>query len=135
MKFKPTIMLEPGANRWRRGFTLAEALAALAFLALVIPVAVEGLRVANLAGEVAMRKTVAARIADREMNEILATKQYQQSSASGSVEEEGRLYQWQLTSTAWNLAQLRLLTMRVVYAIQGRDYEVHLTTLVDTSTQ
>jgi type II secretory pathway component PulJ len=37
------------------GFTLAEVLAAMLFLAIVIPVAVETLHVSSLAGEVAAR--------------------------------------------------------------------------------
>ena len=43
-------------------FTLAEVLAAMLFLAIVIPAAVEALHVASLAGEVAARKGAAARI-------------------------------------------------------------------------
>ena len=39
----------PGVNFRRAGFTLAEVLAALAFMAIVIPVAVQGLRIASRA--------------------------------------------------------------------------------------
>src|ERR1019366_4127245 len=49
-------------------FTLAEVLAALLFLAIVIPTAVEALHIASLAGEVAARKGAAARVADRILN-------------------------------------------------------------------
>ena len=44
-------------------FTLTEVLAALLFLAIVIPTAVEALHVASLAGEVAARKGAATRVA------------------------------------------------------------------------
>ena len=43
------------------------------FMAIVIPAAVEALHVASLAGEVAARKGVAARIADRVLNESIVT--------------------------------------------------------------
>jgi hypothetical protein len=43
-------------------------LAALLFLAIVIPTVVEALHVASLAGEVAVRKSAAARVADRILN-------------------------------------------------------------------
>src|ERR1700690_495646 len=61
------------ARRLRResAFTLAEVLAALLFLAIVIPAVVETLHVASLAGEVAARKGAAARVADRVLNESL----------------------------------------------------------------
>ena len=71
MKFAIPNLPSSGARRTanRAGFTLAEVLAALVFMAIVVPVAVEGLRVANLAGQVGQRKTVAARVADRVLNE------------------------------------------------------------------
>jgi type II secretory pathway pseudopilin PulG len=62
-------------KRSASAFTLVEVLAALAFMAIVIPVAVEGLRVANLAGQVGQRRAVAARIADRILNELFVTGQ------------------------------------------------------------
>ena len=48
MKFKP--------KATDAGFTLAEVLAALVFMAILIPVALEGLSIASRAGEVAARK-------------------------------------------------------------------------------
>ena len=45
-------------NKPRAAFTLAEVLAALMFMAIVIPVAVEALRTASLAGEVARYRAV-----------------------------------------------------------------------------
>ena len=56
-------------KRRTSAFTLVEVLAALLFMAIVIPVAVDALHVASLAGEVAARKAVATRIADRVLNE------------------------------------------------------------------
>src|SRR6266567_846947 len=54
-------------------FTLAEVLAALLFMAIVIPVALEGMHVASRAGSVAVRKREAARVAERILNESLVT--------------------------------------------------------------
>ena len=51
---------EPGLAA---AFTLAEVLAALLFMAIVIPAAIEGLHIASLAGTVAARKGEAARVA------------------------------------------------------------------------
>ena len=69
----------------RQGFTLAEVLAALLFMAIVVPVAMEGLHIASLAGAVAQRKSEAARIAQRVLNESLVTTNWSQSLQSGTV--------------------------------------------------
>ena len=57
-----------GANGIRNArkiaaFTFAEVLAALLFMAIVIPVAMQGVQVANRAGVAAQRKTVAIQLA------------------------------------------------------------------------
>jgi type II secretory pathway pseudopilin PulG len=85
MKFKPTCGQRPIARRREAGFTLAEVLAALVFMAIVIPVAVQGIRVANLAGQVADRKEEASRVAERILNEIVVTSQGNPTSQNGSI--------------------------------------------------
>jgi Tfp pilus assembly protein PilV len=70
-----------------QAFTLAEVLAAMLFLAIVIPAAVEALHVASLAGEVAARKGAAARVADRILNESLVTTNWNNGTQSGTVTE------------------------------------------------
>lgn len=118
------------------GFTLAEALAALAFLAIVIPVAVEGLRIGNLAGQVADRKAAAALVADRLLNEMVVTGQAQRSSSTGGALQEGmREYRWQLRTENWIESNLKLVTVQVTYTVQGQDYDVQLSTVVDSSAQ
>ena len=72
----------------RRGvdaFTLAEVLAALVFMAIVIPVALQGLQIASRAGTVAERKREAARVAERVLNESIVTTNYVQAVSSGTV--------------------------------------------------
>lgn len=122
-------------RRSTAGFTLAEVLAALMFMAIVIPVAVEGLRVANLAGQVGTRKAIAARIGDNVINELIATGQYTRSPQQGTVSEGGYEFQWETTLDTWTLGTLKLLTVEVSFPVQGQDYEVRLSTLVDTTTQ
>lgn len=113
-------------------FTLAEVLAALAFLAIVIPVAVEGLRVANRAGQVGQRKAVAARIAERVLNAWTVESQGLGGSSQGVVEEGPFEYAWSLRTELWpEDSAMRLVTVQVSYAIQGEEYEVRLSTLAD----
>ncbi len=74
-------------RRARSAFTLAEVLAALAFMAIVIPVAIQGLRVAGQAGEVAIRKSQAARIADKIINQSMVTTNWSTSQQTGQTIE------------------------------------------------
>jgi len=122
-------------NRHQAGFTLAEVLAALVFMAIVIPAAVQGIRIAGLAGQVAQRKSVAARIAERLLNEQIVTTQGSQSTQSGIVQEGPYQYRWQMRNEPWDQDALRIVSMDVTFAVQGQDYDVRLSTLLDTSQQ
>lgn len=133
MKFKRTCCKAPVVKRARAGFTLAEVLAALVFMAIVIPVAVQGLRVANLAGQVGVRKAAAARVAERVLNEALVTGQWQQAVQSGTIAEGFQEYRYDLRVEPWTEGNLRLMTVQVMYPVQGQDYEVRLSTLLDTT--
>ena len=134
MKFKRAASAHSVASHGaRRGFTLAEALAALAFLAIVIPVAVQGLQVASQAGEVAQRKGLAAQAAERLLNELVVTRQWQSASGGGTVQEGKFSFRWQSRSDAWLKDAMKRVTVTVLYSVRGQDYEVRLSTLVDAT--
>jgi len=116
-------------------FTLAEVLAALLFLAIVIPTAVEALHVASLAGEVAARKGAAARVADRILNESLVTTNWSGGTQSGTVTEGVLDFKWKLTSVTWPADAMQLLTAAVTFSAQGKEYSVQLSTLANAATQ
>jgi hypothetical protein len=116
-------------------FTLAEVLAALLFLAIVIPTAVEALHIASLAGEVAARKGAAARVADRILNESLVTTNWSGGMQSGTVTEGILDFKWKLTSQNWPADSMELLTAEVTYSAQGKEYSVKLSTLANSQTQ
>jgi Tfp pilus assembly protein PilV len=113
------------------GFTLAEVLAALLFLAIVIPTAVEALHMATLSGEVAVRKNAAARVADRILNESIVMTNWNNGVQSGTVSEGAEDFRWTLTSQTWPQDSMQLLTAEVTYSAQGKDYSVKLSTLAD----
>jgi len=117
----------------RAGFTLAEVLAALVFMAIVIPVALQGLSIASKAGQVAVRKTEAARVAERVLNESIVTTNWSRAGLSGTVMEGIHQFQWQIRNDAWSQSPLRTLSVQVNYTVQGQPYDVRLSTLVDTS--
>jgi prepilin-type N-terminal cleavage/methylation domain-containing protein len=134
MKLKPTRCKLSAASVGRAGFTLVEVLAALVFMGIVIPTAVHGLRIASLAGEVGQRKSVAVRIAERVLNETVITRQWQTGSPSGVVQDGPMQYRWTTRAEPWNQQNvLRLLTVQVSFPVQGQDYDVRLSTLVDST--
>ena len=134
MKFKLANQRSPGAERTRAGFTLAEVLAALLFMAIVIPVAMRGLLIASRAGSVSERKAVGARIAERKLNELLVTRQWQSAAQKGTVQEGLQSYPWRLQSESWSEdGAMRLITVHVDVPVQGQDYDVHVSTLVDAT--
>ena len=128
-----------GAQRTVRpavaAFTLAETLAALVFMAIVIPAAVEALHVASLAGEVAARKGEAARIADRVLNESLVMTNWTSGSQSGTAEEGMEEFDWTLNSQNWPQDNMELLTAQVTFSAQGREYSVQMSTLANRQAQ
>jgi type II secretion system protein I len=127
------LLIQRPVSRATAAFTLAEVLAALAFMAIVIPVAIEGLHIASRAGEMAQRKDVAARIADRVLNEVLVTGQAQGGSQNGVIQENFREYRWSIRTEPWSPDTMRLVTVRVVFPVQGQDYDVQLSTLISLS--
>lgn len=128
-------------ERQRSAFTLIEVLAALLFMAIVIPVAIEGLRVASSAGVVAQRKAVAARIGSRVLDEMVATAQTQNQAQSGTVLDAAVPYKWSMKSQPWigDLQNaMRLVTVEVTYPVPGREEglpSVKVSTLTGISTQ
>jgi hypothetical protein len=121
-------------NRNRAAFTLAEVLAALVFMAIVIPVAVEALRVANRAGQVGLRKSNATRVGERVLNELLVSGQLQ--GGRNGVTREGDLeYKWNVRTESWSEDAMALVTVQVFFPVQGLDYDVRLCTLVTNTSQ
>jgi hypothetical protein len=116
-------------------FTLAEVLAAMMFLAIVIPVAIEALHISSLAGEVAARKGAAARIADRILNESIVMTNWSGGVQSGTVSEGVLDFRWTLTTQNWPPDAMQLLTAEVKFQAQGNDYSVKLSTLANLPAQ
>ncbi len=122
-------------TRHTSAFTLAEVLAALLFLAIVIPAAVEALHLASLAGEVAVRKGAAARVADRILNESLVLTNWTTGTLNGTATEGAQEFRWTLTSQNWPVDAMILLSAEVKYSAKGRDYSVKLYTLANPPSQ
>jgi len=126
-------------SRSTAGFTLAEVLAALLFMAIVTPAAIEGMHIASLAGTVAQRKGEAARVAQRLLAESLVTTNSSQSAQSGTLTEGQRQFNYTMRSDPWSQDPsqnaIRQLSVEVKFTAQNRDYSVRMSTLVGSSLQ
>ena len=135
MKLPPT-NFTPRAGKPRRlrlvgGFTLVEVLAALVFMAILLPVTVQAIRVASRAGQVGERKAAATRVAERVLNELLINGSLSLNGNSGTIEEGDRTYDWSTRSETWTEDQMSLITVTVTYEVQGQDFDVQLSTLFE----
>lgn len=121
-------------RRTQRGFTLAEILAAMVFMAILIPVVVEGLALSNRASVVAERKVVATQLADNKLTELVVTRGWETGQQNGEFGEAWPGFSWALTRIAWPEDSMIELTVEVFFEVQGRPYEVRLATLVEDDT-
>ncbi len=133
MKFAPPPRTNP-TRRSRRAFTLIEVLAALLLMAIVIPVAMQGMSIASRAGLLGQRKAAAMRVAERMLNELLVTGEMNQTTSSGSLLDGDTTYPWTMQTEPWTEDTMTQVTVKVTFSIQGNDYEVSASTLFDATT-
>ena len=122
-----------GESSRESGFTFAETLAAMLFVALVIPVALHGIAIANRAGVIADRKIVAAQLAERFLDEMILNESWSSSSTRGDFGEEWQEYRWEFIEETWPYDDMRMLTVVVWFKVQEHEYHVLLSTLVEES--
>ena len=113
-----------------RGFTLVEVLASLLLMAIVIPVAMEGMSVASRVGILGQRKAAAMRVAERVLNELMVEQQTQQNSSTGSAVDGDTVYPWTMRVENWSEDAMQQMTVTVIFTVQGNNYEVSVTTLL-----
>src|SRR5262245_41736749 len=136
-KINSSEMLLQTSDACSDAFTLAEVLAALVFLAILIPVALQGLNIASRAGEAAARNSEAALIAESVLNETVVTTNWNQTVQNGTAKQGLREFRWTIRNEPWNqdpaATTMRQLTAEVFYSVQGVSHSVRLSTLVDSS--
>ena len=95
--------LPNGIRRRTGGFTFVEILAALIFLAVVIPAIVSALSLSGRAGEMTERSGAAGELAENKLNEMLTADAWQSAgnSASGDCGADWPGYRWEMAQTPW----------------------------------
>jgi len=114
-----------------RQFTFAELLVAMVFIAIVLPVAVRGVLIANRAGVTAERKRTAARLADRMLTELVVTGDWEHTDEGGDFGEDHPEYRWSIATGPWSeeTPELQLVTVYVTFPVQGIEHSVELSTI------
>jgi prepilin-type N-terminal cleavage/methylation domain-containing protein len=130
MNFSPSLPTD-APRGGRGGFTLAEVLAALLLMAIVVPVTLGGMSIASRAGILGQRKAAAMRVAERVLDETIATNQLTQSSANGSQTDGDTNYPWTMETVPWTEDTMTQMTVHVTFTVQGRDYQISASTLFD----
>ncbi len=120
-----------GGTQGKAGFTLVEVLATLVLVAIILPVAMEGISLALAATDHARRQTEACALAESKLAELVATGDWQGANLVGEAEDAWPGYRWTAEVDDWEDATMRLLTVRVHWAARGHERELAMSTLVD----
>ena len=124
------------------GFTFVEVLAAMTFLAILVPTLVGALSVSNRASEMAERSAIAGQLAENKLNELMVGNAWSSAESRGDFGDEYQGYRWELKSGEWDLGTadsstlngMTELTMEVFFTVQGREHSIRLTTLASEQT-
>ena len=129
---------QPRYGQRADAFTFVEVLAALLFLAIVVPAIVGALTLANRTSVMAERHAIAGEFAENKLNELVLDDTWTNApSTSGDFGPTLPGYRWQMTTGNWaadTVNPMTELAVDVYYTVQGHEYSVHLSTLVSQPT-
>lgn len=117
-----------------RAFTFVEILAALFFLAILIPVIVEGVTLSSRISVLTERGTIATELAQNKMCELTLGDTWVSADAAGDFGEDRQGYRWEVTQSTWDMDAMTLLAVKVYFTVQGVERSVTLSTLVNPAT-
>lgn len=134
---KPALKGNAFGCRRKRAFTFAETLVAMIFMSIALPVAVQGMLIANRVGVSAERKRLAVQMADTLLNELIVTGEWVEGQTMGDFGEEWLEYRWEMEVVMWEedvlteVEPMLQLSVGVFFLVQEQEYSVWLTTLVE----
>jgi len=118
----------------RRGFTLAEVLVTLAFLAILIPVVTQALSLCSRSAVIAERTALAQELGENQLQQIVQEKQWNSSDKKGDFGEAWPGFSWEMIQESSSLNSMMELTMKVIFEVQGQSHSIQISTLVSNTT-
>ena len=119
-------------KRRTSGFTFVEVLAALLFLGITIPAVVGALMVGGRAATVSERRAIATELLENRLSELMIDNTWKNAASRGEFGADYPGYRYEMTQANWkNDTAMTELTFKVFFKVQGQEYDVQLTTLVN----
>jgi len=115
-------------------FTFVEVLAALFFLAILIPAIAEGITLSSRLSALTERGAIATELAQNKLDELTIDNAWTSAEASGDFGDDFAGYRWEVTQTAWDMDAMTVLAVKVYFTVQGIERSVTLSTLVNPAT-
>ena len=115
-------------------FTFVEILAALVFLAILIPAVIEGITLSSRASILTERSAIAAELAQNKINELTLNDTWASAETGGDFGADWPGYRWESTQSTWEMDTMTLLAVTVRFSVQGREQNLVLSTLVNSGT-
>jgi len=115
-------------------FTFVEILAALVFLAILIPAVIEGITISNRVSVFTERSAIAAGLAQNKLDELTVNDAWSSAEASGDFGTDWPGYRWESTQSPWDMGTMTVLAVKAFFTVQGQEHNLSLSTLVSSST-
>ena len=114
-----------------RGFTLVEILATFVLIAIILPVAMEGISLSTKMASDSKRKIEAGTLAEIKMTDLLVNKDWTDGDDNGNFGNDYPEYTWRYEVKDWESEDMmRQIDLYVEWAATGRTHSVVLSTLV-----
>ena len=108
----------------------------MTFLAILVPAVVTAVTIANRSSVIAERSTIATQLAESKLNELIVTNTWQATGNTGDFGTDYPGYSWEMSEESWpgdNNNPMVQLDVTVHYLVQGRERDVQLSTLVNST--
>lgn len=128
------VFLLPSRGENDRGFTLVEILATFVLMAIILPVAMNGISMASKLANKAKHRVAAGALAEQMLSEFVLSGDYEDGDQEGEVSSGNADFVWQLAVLDWEEEDsMQQLDMSVTWEdAGGREDTVLLSTLVYT---
>lgn len=120
-------------TQFSSGFTFVEILAALIFLAILVPAVLEGLTISSRISVISERNAIAANLAQNKLNELTINGAWAAADAGGDFGKDWPGYRYEVTQSTWDMDSMTAVAVKVFYSVQGSEQSVSLSTLVNPS--